>query len=108
MIDVSKERLLPLSKACRLVPPSRGRRPVSPSTLYRWITAGVLSRSGHRIHLEAVDLPSGLRTSGEALARFYQALSVPLQAESPALPRAPAARRRAAERAERELAKARI
>jgi hypothetical protein len=69
------ETLLTLSQAARRLPPFRAGRPVDPSTLSRWILAGAKAPDGTMVRLEAIKTPSGWRTSEEALARFFGALT---------------------------------
>jgi len=44
--------LLPLAALAKLLPRVRGRKPPNRSTLYRWATKGLKSRSGRRVRLE--------------------------------------------------------
>jgi hypothetical protein len=65
------------------IPPSRGGRPVSPSTLTRWITHGVAGPSGRRVYLEAVRAGGRWVSTEAALARFL-ALLTPSRTDDPA------------------------
>ncbi len=65
MIDIKTEKLLSMSQAVRLIPPSRSGRSTHTSTLVRWIHRGVRGR-----RLEAVRIGGSWFTSLEALARF--------------------------------------
>jgi hypothetical protein len=64
-----------LGAAARRLPPSRGNRPVHPTTLRRWIEDGVKGRDGQRIRLKGTRLPSGWVVSDEAVAEFLDALT---------------------------------
>lgn len=75
MIDISRETPLPLSRAARLVPPLREGHPVSPSTLWRWHSIGLLSDAGERIRLEVCRVGGNQCTTSEALSRFFARLS---------------------------------
>jgi hypothetical protein len=106
VIDLAAEQPIPLAAACRLVPPGRNGRKTHISTLIRWITAGSRAPSGERVRLEAVRVGGRWLTSASALQRFAAALTPRLGDDPPAAtpaPRTPSQRRRAAERACREL-----
>lgn len=76
MIDVLTEELIDLKAACRLAPfQGRDGKPCHIASMYRHILRGARSRDGHRIKLEVVRVPSGQRTSLQAVARFIAALS---------------------------------
>ena len=68
------------------------------STILRWILRGV-----DGVKLEAVRLGGRWVTSREALQRFAERLTPRLDGDPVHTPRTPTARRRASERAEREL-----
>jgi hypothetical protein len=70
MIDPSKESLLPLCKAARLLPSSRSAKGQHVSTLHRWARKGVRG-----VRLEVIRLGGTTCTSHEALGRFYAAQS---------------------------------
>ncbi len=74
-IDPLKETTLPFSAAARRVPSVREGKPVSPATLWRWASTGVLDRNGKRVCLEIVRVGGTAMTSLEALNRFFAALS---------------------------------
>jgi hypothetical protein len=106
VLDLTKEAAIPLAAACPLLPPGRNGRRVHFSTLWRWALKGVKSPTGEIVKLETLRLGSRLVTSREAVQRFALALSRHLAERPPApAPRTPGARRRAAERADRELAR---
>jgi hypothetical protein len=96
-----------LTQAAKLVPPTRGNRPVHAATLSRWIMKGVVGRDGNGIKLKALRTPGGWRTSGEWLTEFFEALARDKVAEPAPQPvlRSPARRQRDYERARAELAK---
>jgi hypothetical protein len=96
------ETTLGLAAAARRLPPFRNGRPVSPSTIWRWITEGVKLPDGRTVRLEGARIGARWVTSAEALARFVSAQTPDLNAAGPQ-PQAPSRRQRAAERAGREL-----
>jgi len=104
-VDIRSEQLLSLPQAARRFPPYRQDRPVNPSTLWRWISAGVKLPDGHRIKLGAVRLSGRWLTSVEAIERFIAAQTpnpdnTPAEAPSP---RTPKQRQRASAKAASEL-----
>jgi hypothetical protein len=100
--ELTYETLISLVDAARLLPPARQGRPVSMSCILRWILSGVRTPSGV-VRLEAVRLGGRWLTSREALQRFAEQQTPNLTEQAPPAPRPPAARRCAAQRAEREL-----
>jgi hypothetical protein len=114
--DVAQEILggsgLSMSQAARRFPSYRRDRPVNPSTIWRWINEGVKLPDGQRVRLEAARLGGRWLTSIPALARFLEAQTPHLGADTPR-PRAasgappalhtPRERRQAADRAGEEL-----
>ena len=111
IIDVSSEDLLTFGQLAEEAPRRRMGRKVSIATIYRWAARGVRG-----VRLETLQTPGGLVTSRQAFQRFLEALterspvgasapspaSPPAPAPAPAL-RSPASRRKAAERAARDL-----
>jgi hypothetical protein len=104
MSDLTSETLLSLPEAARRIPPGRNGRPTHISTLVRWITRGVKVRGVGTVRLEALRCSSRWLTSAEALGRFFSA-QTPTLGDTPALPRTPTARRRAADKAGEQLSK---
>ena len=74
-IDPAAETLRSFAEAARRLPPLRKGRPVSPTTVWRWATRGVRSRSGVTVRLETLKVGGTCCTSDEALARFFRVLS---------------------------------
>lgn len=103
---ILSETTLSLPAAAKRLPPYRGDRPVSVSCLMRWILDGIRTAHGN-VRLEAVRLGGHWLTSAQALERFAAA-QTPNLADRPQLPRTPASRRRASERAAERLNKRRI
>jgi hypothetical protein len=103
VLDLSIETPLPLKSATALVPPGRSGQRTHPSTLLRWIVRGAKAPSGDRVRLEAVRLGGKWVTSREAIQRFAEQLTPRFDSERLRAPRTPAQRRRADERADREL-----
>jgi hypothetical protein len=103
MLDITSESTLTLTAACRLLPPGRnGARPQL-STLLRWILRGCRTADGQFVRLEACRLGSKWITSREALQRFVERLTPPLDRAPGPVPRSPAQRQRASERAGKQL-----
>jgi hypothetical protein len=94
-----------LAVAARLLPSARQGKPVTMSCVWRWVLHGVKGPGGERIRLEACRISGKWVTTPGALRRFVATQTPDLNGATPETPRAPSARRRAAERAERELAK---
>jgi hypothetical protein len=93
-----------LAVAARSLPSARQDKPVSISCLLRWVVDGVRGPGGQRIRLEAARLAGKWITTPGALRRFVEAQTPELaDAEPAAKPGSARQRRRAAERAEKEL-----
>jgi hypothetical protein len=98
--DLTTETLVSLPEVLRLLPPGRrGKRPHL-STVLRWIMHGT-----DGVRLEAIRLGGRWVTSREALRRYAERLTPSVDGGVAQIPRPPAARRRASERAGRELQK---
>jgi hypothetical protein len=108
-IDLLRETIVSFAQAARRVPPTRGEKPTSPSTIWRWFRRGCKAADGRVVHLEAVRLGGRWVTSLESLARFCAALTggASLQATPPDRPstRTGAQRLRDSQHAEVELSK---
>jgi hypothetical protein len=98
MIDLKTERPIPLAEAARLVPAARKGKRCHESTIFRWIVRGVKG-----VKLEALRLGGRWVTSREALQRFAERLTPDLETAQRPVPRSPARRHRASERAAKEL-----
>ncbi len=71
MPNLLTEKLITFTQAVRHnLPHLRADRPVSPSTLWRWASAGLKG-----IRLETVKIGGATCTSVEALERFFAALN---------------------------------
>lgn len=104
MIDITKESLISLADAARLLPARRAGKKVHVSCVYRWTATGCKG-----VTLDSVQIGGTRCTSREALGRFVVALTE----RSGVAPRAtpaptPKARRRAMRRAEAVLDRAGI
>src|SRR5262245_56296669 len=93
-----------LTRLARLIQPSRKGRPTSLSCLLRWVLNGVKGPGGQVIYLEAARLSGKWVSTPGAIRRFVLAQnSSEVNATAPPT-RTVTARRRAAERADKELA----
>ena len=106
-IELRNETPISLAQAARMQPPGRRGRPVNPATIFRWIHDGAKGPSGEIIRLEGYRMGGRWLTTIEALERFAAA-QTPILGEPKKVVRSPAARMRAAERAEKVLTKAGI
>jgi hypothetical protein len=75
MIDTIAEVPIPLTKAADDLPRRRRGRKTHVSTLFRWSTAGCRG-----VILETIQVGGTRCTSREALQRFFERLSQPIQA----------------------------
>lgn len=74
-IEFDREEVLPLAKAARQLPAVRGSKPPNPSTIYRWLTAGVKSVRGETVKLETCFVGKTRCTSLAALKRFFDRIN---------------------------------
>jgi hypothetical protein len=100
MIDPSCECLISLGNVPKLCPGRRGGKRPHVSCIYRWTTTGCRG-----VVLESIQVGGTRCTSREALARFFPRLTEDAGTPGGARRRTPARRRKAAERALRELAR---
>src|SRR5690349_19173353 len=101
---LTAEGLIGLAAAARQVGRFRAGRPTHPSTVGRWCMPGTRRPDGLVVRLEHIRMPGGRLASTEAaVRRFLTALQGDEPAEARPDCRSPAARRRASERAGREL-----
>jgi hypothetical protein len=75
MIDSTKEHLLSLAEATKLIPAARDGKRTHTSTLLRWIVRGTQSPEGKLVRLEAVRFGSRWFTTAEAIRRFSERLT---------------------------------
>ena len=103
MIDPSTETTISLTEAGQLLP--RGRNGAKPglSTLLRWILVGCKGPDGEKVKLRAGRCGGKWFTSQEALREFIEALTPCVEGVEALPPRTLKQRRRASERAAREL-----
>src|SRR5262245_49458970 len=103
MIDSQSEDVITLGQAADDLPRRRRGRKTHVSTLYRWATVGCRG-----VVLETIQVGATRCTSREALQRFFERLSQPVQAGAVTGPvvksRTVAQRQRASEEAGRRLA----
>lgn len=69
-IDCARESMLSFSEAARYVGKLKGRRTITPQTLWRWATKGC-----RQVVLETICVGGARCTSKEALQRFFDALT---------------------------------
>jgi len=103
MLNITAESTITLAQAAALLPRGRNGARVTLGCVLRWVLQGAKSPTRERIRLEAVRLGGRWVTSREALNRFAQRLTPQLGDEPPAPLRTANQRRRASERAAREL-----
>jgi Protein of unknown function (DUF1580) len=103
MFDLTSETPIRLDDAAKLVPPSRGGKRTHISTILRWILTGAKSPTGESVKLEAARLGGKWVTSREALQRFSERLTPDLNQSNEMIIRSPNMRRKAVERAEKQL-----
>jgi hypothetical protein len=103
---LTTEGLVSMAAIARMLGELRGRRPVHPSTPYRWATKGVRTKDGRVIRLEYITLAGRPVSSRAALLRFLAAQQdTPPASSSVEAPRSPAARNRDSERAAEQYRK---
>jgi hypothetical protein len=103
VIDLTTETPIPLAAAAKLLPAARNGKRCHLSTLLRWILRGCRGPDGTLIRLEGARLGDRWVTSREALQRFAEALTPRLGDPPAPVPRTPDRRRKASERAAKEL-----
>jgi hypothetical protein len=101
--DLTRETLLWLVQAARRFPPTRLGRPVNSSTIWRWCRKGVKVPGVGVVKLESVRVAGRWATSEEAISRFVEAQTPQGDSEERPTPRTPTQRRKASDRAAREL-----
>src|SRR5262245_41623367 len=109
IVEIINGDALPLSQAARRVPAYRGEGTASPSTAWRWATAGAKTPDGRIVKLETARIGGRMLTSTAALARVATALTVaPSDAAPTPTPkkRTPSERKKAEEASHRRLAAA--
>src|SRR5262249_18983617 len=104
-IDPSTETSISLSEAGQRCPPGRNNARPGLSTVLRWVLVGCRGPNGERVKLRAGRIGGKGFTSEEALRELMEALKARLDGEPPAALRTASQRRRASERAARELEK---
>jgi hypothetical protein len=87
MIDVTNEKLIPLSSVPKLpwMPRRRGDTTLNVSTVWRWATAGLV-RGARTIKLETLSVGEVRCTSEAALLRFFERLDQPNATQSSQTP----------------------
>ncbi len=104
-LEIASGQGLSLSRAARRFPSYRAGRPINPATIWRWLQEGVRLPDGRRVRLEAARLSGRWLTSEPALERFLAAQTPALGDDPPHTTATQKQRKRAAERAARELDK---
>lgn len=95
-IDLNSETVISLTEAARLLPARRGGKRPHVSCIYRWTVTGCRGAL-----LDSIQIGGTRCTSREALARFFERLTMGSRDIQPR--RTPAQRERAAAKAEQEL-----
>lgn len=72
--EAGDSTLLPLSVLAKRLPAVRGDKPPSRTTLYRWATVGLKSRSGQCVRLEATLIGGTICASLDDVGRFSDSL----------------------------------
>jgi hypothetical protein len=106
LIDrLTAEVLLSLAEVARRLGHLRGKRPVHPSTISRWVTSGRRLSGGRTVRLEAIRVGGQWVTSWPAVQRYLAEQQRPVEAAGPAPApvRSAGQRRRAGEAAASEL-----
>lgn len=100
-MEILKEKTLTIHQACQVLPKRRrGARPHF-ATVWRYIMHGAKALDGTLVRLEAERFGGAWITSEEAISRFMARLSE-MPNNSPLSLPAPAARRRAADEADKK------
>jgi len=107
MSKSDRELYLSCADIVKLLPPGRKSATVSPATITRWIIRGCRAADGRRVNLRAVRVGCRWAVRRSWLDEFFEALAAG-KAESALLPRSPAKRQRAVNRANHELSAAGI
>jgi NADPH:quinone reductase-like Zn-dependent oxidoreductase len=97
------DRYLSCTEAVKLLPPGRNSTTISPATITRWILRGCRAADGRRVKLRAVRIGFRWAVRETWLQEFFELLAANV-AEPAITPRTPGQRKRALERANRELA----
>jgi hypothetical protein len=111
VIDLANETTIPLSKIPKRFPHlgrddgEGGGKRLCFSTVWRWVSKGVLGPDGRRVKLEALKLGGQLVTTEQALQRFAEQLTPPAEDRptQATTSRSLDKRRRASERAAQKL-----
>jgi hypothetical protein len=104
VIDLTSEKALGLDEICKILPPSRGAKKTSFTTVLRWIQKGARAANGQVVRLEALRLGCKWISTREAVQRFALKLTEGATSDAPnATPRTPGRRQRAAEQAGQQL-----
>jgi len=69
------ETPIELSEARRRYIPLRNGKPIAPSTIMRWIHAGIRAGDGSVVRLEAIKAGKALTTTPAAIRRFFSTLT---------------------------------
>lgn len=98
----SGETLITFSQAAKRFPGAGGRESVNHATVWRWARKGCRASNGQIVRLRVSRAGSRWFTSHQAIDEFISALSE-IDGGNDAVLASPAARRRDAEQADREL-----
>jgi hypothetical protein len=98
--EITEGMAITLAAAAKLLPPTRGGKPVTQSCLLRWHFEGRRAPGGRRVKLEALKVGGQWLTSTCAMQRFIEAQN---DSEQPAHIQTPTQRQRRAAAAGAEL-----
>jgi hypothetical protein len=101
MPDLLSETLIDFAAVGQRIPGRSGKR-LNPTTVWRWSAQGVKAPDGRRVHLETIRAGGRTLTSVEAVGRFVAALTPRVEGTTPPT-RTPNERRKASDRAAKEL-----
>jgi hypothetical protein len=95
--------LLTLSEIAKRIPGARGARRLHPATITRWILKGTKATDGSLVRLRATRVGYRWLVRAGDLEEFFRTLSAPVETTAVPTVRAPAARRKASDRAAAKL-----
>jgi Protein of unknown function (DUF1580) len=98
--EIADGKGLSLAQAAKRFSSYRGNRPCNPSTVFRWVSNGVVTRNGQRVRLEPARLNGRYLTTAAAIARFISAQTLHTQDDDARVASSTQTRRRASQTAQ--------